>query len=520
MPDFSAPVPTSSYSNPVPSARRIVSEDGGSIVFSDGTVVAKTPEIMAPGGIYESSARDAAQAAASPAVAPTMPGLFDAPPTDSGLNLAAMPQSTPMAMEPAPAVKPLELTTPSEPPAPKPQLGMPGVGGMIPMTKTGESVQTKSIDSTLYNKGIETLVKSEEAKVKADTAEIEAKAAETKFKAEQDASIAEQLQADREANNIVIADRQKKIADEIEAIGNTKIDPNAFFNNKSTGDKILAALAVGMGTYGAAMSGGENVAFKIIKGAIDNDIDAQKANLANRRAAVGDKQNALGQLQQKFDGDLKMAEIVYRAGALENVANKFADMNAKLTSETARAANQIKIDTIRAEAEKLKMTANEKVTVDTKSVSGQGKMWQDVLTAPELTKVNSAKTTIQQVGKLRTLIEKDEIPFGVVQGTLRKISQMKPLSELSPAETEFLYRIKKMSMGTMVDISGTSAAEPLRQAIEQMFPSGFEKKESALHSLSLMEGDANDQINTFGRGIVPRDRSQSPAAYGAKPASK
>jgi len=55
-----------------------------------------------------------------------------------------------------------------------------------------------------------------------------------------------------------------------------KIDPNRYYNNLSTGQKVAQGIALVLGGIGAGLTGGPNQALNIVKDFIDKDIDAQK----------------------------------------------------------------------------------------------------------------------------------------------------------------------------------------------------------------------------------------------------
>ena len=63
----------------------------------------------------------------------------------------------------------------------------------------------------------------------------------------------------------------------------SKIDPKRFWNNASTGQKILAAISMALGAYASGMTGQPNYAAKMIQGMVDADIDAQKDSNENKR---------------------------------------------------------------------------------------------------------------------------------------------------------------------------------------------------------------------------------------------
>lgn len=80
------------------------------------------------------------------------------------------------------------------------------------------------------------------------------------------------------------------------------IDPDHFFASRSAFQSIAIALGVGLGTLAQAGRGGPNLAWDMIQQEVAKDIDAQKANLSNKRAssdsALKRALNATGNLDQ------------------------------------------------------------------------------------------------------------------------------------------------------------------------------------------------------------------------------
>lgn len=56
------------------------------------------------------------------------------------------------------------------------------------------------------------------------------------------------------------------------------IDPQQYWNNMGTGQKVLMALSLAMSTYGAAVTGSENVGLKLYQQAVENNIKKQLQN--------------------------------------------------------------------------------------------------------------------------------------------------------------------------------------------------------------------------------------------------
>lgn len=99
---------------------------------------------------------------------------------------------------------------------------------------------------------------------------------------------------------------------DVDAVRAGKVDPNRYWNDKSTGSKILATIGMAFGQYAAALTGGENTAAKLINAQIERDIQAQTEDLANAKDAAALSRSELGRLMEKH-GDLRTAQADLRA---------------------------------------------------------------------------------------------------------------------------------------------------------------------------------------------------------------
>jgi hypothetical protein len=132
-----------------------------------------------------------------------------------------------------------------------------------------------------------------------------------------------------------------------------KVDANNFWNSRSTGQKILGALALGLGGVGSSLTGGPNYALEIINKAIDRDIDQQKFNiqhdLENKKLNYGklkDQMNVgqtmLANFRQKYGDDLQ-AESAFRTLAIQRTQLKLQQIASqtdnKVVQENAKVLN-------------------------------------------------------------------------------------------------------------------------------------------------------------------------------------
>jgi hypothetical protein len=89
-----------------------------------------------------------------------------------------------------------------------------------------------------------------------------------------------QAQQDIQALQSYSQDKEAKNQQLFEQVSQDKIDPNRLYNNASTGAKIGNAIGLLLGGLGAGRTGGKNLAVSAMNDAIERDVDAQKANMA------------------------------------------------------------------------------------------------------------------------------------------------------------------------------------------------------------------------------------------------
>jgi hypothetical protein len=173
-----------------------------------------------------------------------------------------------------------------------------------------------------------------DANVQEASAEAEAERAEKRLgfaEEKRDAYLAQQDQLQK------IRDR---IGASVEDIRASRIDDKKFWKEKSTGAKLAAAIAVGMGAYGAAINKGPNHALQIIESAVQADIDAQKANINAKQA------------------DLSNLQILYKS-VLDETGSKLAATAAMETAAYAKIDDELRKKAAIAGTEKARIVAQQ-----------------------------------------------------------------------------------------------------------------------------------------------------------------
>lgn len=140
-------------------------------------------------------------------------------------------------------------------------------------------------------------------------------------------------------------DRQAQMQD----INNGHIDPRHYIDSMSTGGKIKTAIALILGGIGSGMTHQPNMAAEYINKQISNDIDTQKADLANKHNLLGANFKATGNLLTAAETtrmqvlDLNSMHLKTLAAGAQNELQRAALLNTsgKLDQEAAQIQSQI-----------------------------------------------------------------------------------------------------------------------------------------------------------------------------------
>ena len=101
------------------------------------------------------------------------------------------------------------------------------------------------------------------------------------------------------------------------ALANTKIDPNRYTKNQSGLSRIGDIIASAIGGAVMKQTGGRNLALDALDSNINQDIEAQKSDLANRWQGINAQKSAI-QSEYEHHGDLYKAAETYRAATYQS----------------------------------------------------------------------------------------------------------------------------------------------------------------------------------------------------------
>lgn len=119
------------------------------------------------------------------------------------------------------------------------------------------------------------------------------------------------------------------------------IDPNRFFKELDTGQKILAAIGVALGGYLQGQTGRKNPAMEIINGAIQRDLQAQQTDISQGRKKFDAAENALARSIRTFKDEnlgrlaLELQQWDYVEKKIAEIANRAKSEDVKVAAEEA-----------------------------------------------------------------------------------------------------------------------------------------------------------------------------------------
>jgi hypothetical protein len=128
------------------------------------------------------------------------------------------------------------------------------------------------------------------------------------------------------------------------------VDPNRFWNSRTTGQKVLAAISImlggmGQGTFAAMGLKPDNGALDIIRDAIKQDLEVQQTNIENRRGQLKDiasgqrelfnmfRQTGMDEIESLRSEEAAKIDLVQRQ--IEQLATQMGSPEAKQKAELA-----------------------------------------------------------------------------------------------------------------------------------------------------------------------------------------
>ena len=133
------------------------------------------------------------------------------------------------------------------------------------------------------------------------------------------------------------------------SILNQKIDPNQYINNMSTTNKIISAIAIGLGGGFSGMTGQPNPALGMLNDAITRNIEAQKSDLGKKQTLYSENLKRYNDERLATAATFSNLSTIAQA-KIQEIASQHGDpiakQNAALMLSTMHQDNMIKMQGI------------------------------------------------------------------------------------------------------------------------------------------------------------------------------
>lgn len=373
-------------------------------------------------------------------------------------------QSVPAAAEPGEtAVAPVAIETPQ---VTAPALQM-KTGSQKEITKETKTVspEARAFGERAYQANLEAVAHKAEAERNQAVAQAKASAYQARVMDKEMQRINEE-DAAREARRAEMMDEITKRQKEYEGMA---VDPNRYFADKSTFAKVMMAIGIGLGAYAQSWEGrSSNSVMDIINGAINRDIEAQKANISKAGEALSARRGAYQDFlsltrdkkaAQQAEWDRQMGLVEKKVNAyLESSKNPLIKANAEalkaqIMNERAKNMAELEQSVTRASTKQdVEMaTPKSETAKDKEPLKGQPD--------EQRAAVEEGYDALKQLEELKKVVN-----TGPVKDVQNRIAAFFGIDSVDPSELRAATK-KLVAKATKAEFGG-NASDKDRQAIE------------------------------------------------------
>lgn len=230
----------------------------------------------------------------------------------------------------------------------------------------------------------------------------------------------EHAQAKEQTNRAILDQKQEQLDGAQKQFEEATVDPNHYWKTQPLGSKVMSLVAIGLSglgnAYSASASPGSNQhangAWDIIKERIDQDINAQRANIDKQGRALSSRSSELQNLRQRF-GDDRQADLAF-------AAQQYAAFGKLAQTEADKSGNPI----YKARADQLNAAIGQdtsKTILDlTKGIHDQAKIETDKQVVAKTAELPLNKDSIQKKPQIQQSAVDAQQAIDQVQDNIKK----------------------------------------------------------------------------------------------------
>jgi hypothetical protein len=147
-----------------------------------------------------------------------------------------------------------------------------------------------------------------------------------------------EVKEEQARRNAALAPKIQHMNEQRESLANMKVDPEHYWKEKSGFSRVVAVIASALGGWNAGVTGGPNRPYEMIRGAINDDIDAQKANIQVAKSAADLADNQLArelQIWMSPEAAENAVRLYQMQGADAELAKHAAESNSAAVKANA-----------------------------------------------------------------------------------------------------------------------------------------------------------------------------------------
>ncbi len=267
---------------------------------------------------------------------------------------------------PAPSVAPIKDASPdmvaNGEGLPTPGVPAPPVNPFPGYSQSDRQLQAGLANVQLKDSGVNAAKAQERAGI---VAQGDAKVLQANEEAQGQQAITARMQADDARFQAHEDERQAQVRQRYAAsekalddASNSKVDANRYWESKSTPQKILGAFAIMAGGIGGGMTHTPNAALAVIQSAIQDDIDAQKANI-NVKFKTAEGKRGLYHDALDMTGSERQAEQVAMENGLKVARQQIVQTAAKYKGSIEEGKTQELLGLVDAQTATLQRDRND-----------------------------------------------------------------------------------------------------------------------------------------------------------------
>lgn len=222
-------------------------------------------------------------------------------------------------------------------------------------------------------------------------------------------------------------DQVKKQIQAVEEFTTMGINPNRYMQNQGTNQKILSAIGVALSGF----SGQKSMALDVIQGAIDKDIEKQKAQIDLAKDKISARSNLIGQLQSRL-GNFNEATKVAESIMWTNVSKQVEARVQASANETAKADGMMLLGQVQQKAAEATQAAAKEADISIsarQAVEPDDKQYQQFLSRNPKALESQVLIDGKAVGTARSrqiadAIDKDVKAYEVFTGLVDRLEEI------------------------------------------------------------------------------------------------